>query len=195
MDLDQVLEVLILADRFQSSGFGEVLAGRLRDLVSWDETVGKVMKHYVRLPEDSEYSGSLVSVRPGTEERSLSQPPPLRSHRYLQSCVLFPFVNKKLLPPSLSFPSASEDGRPAELAELQGGAAADAQSGPAADRGRHLSAQGTTSSPCIRMFCEIHVQICPNVQTHIDNIYIYIHTYKMGRTCVYVDLDLQGHQQ
>ncbi|CAE7453821.1 spopla [Symbiodinium natans] len=62
MDLDQVLEVLILADRFQSSGFGEVLAGRLRDLVSWDETVGKVMKHYVRLPEDSEYSGSLVSV-------------------------------------------------------------------------------------------------------------------------------------
>mmetsp|Transcript_42854 Transcript_42854/g.79894 ORF Transcript_42854/g.79894 Transcript_42854/m.79894 type:complete len:255 (+) Transcript_42854:91-855(+) len=61
-DLDQVLEVLALCDRFQSQGFGEVLASRLRELVRWDDTVGKVMMTYVRLPEDSEYSGSLVGV-------------------------------------------------------------------------------------------------------------------------------------
>eukprot|EP00439_Symbiodinium_sp_Y106_P049785 s4363_g6.t1 len=62
LNLDHILEVLVIADRFQSPGFGDVLARRLRDLVTWDETVGKVMMTYVRLPEDSEYSGSLVGV-------------------------------------------------------------------------------------------------------------------------------------
>ncbi|CAE7945575.1 spop [Symbiodinium necroappetens] len=62
LNLDNILEVLVIADRFQSPGFGDVLARRLRDLVTWDETVGKVMMTYVRLPEDSEYSGSLVGV-------------------------------------------------------------------------------------------------------------------------------------
>ncbi|CAE7765061.1 SPOPL [Symbiodinium sp. CCMP2592] len=62
LNLDYILEVLVIADRFQSPGFGDVLARRLRDLVTWDETVGKVMMTYVRLPEDSEYSGSLVGV-------------------------------------------------------------------------------------------------------------------------------------
>ena len=65
-----MVQVLVIADRFQSFGFGDVLARRLRELVQWDETVGKVMMTYVRLPEDSEYSGSLVGVPLGSAQLS-----------------------------------------------------------------------------------------------------------------------------
>mmetsp|Transcript_75694 Transcript_75694/g.133649 ORF Transcript_75694/g.133649 Transcript_75694/m.133649 type:complete len:248 (-) Transcript_75694:95-838(-) len=61
-DLEEILEILVLADRYAADGLGAVIEERLKAVVAWDESVGRVMMTYVRLPEESEYAGVLVGV-------------------------------------------------------------------------------------------------------------------------------------
>jgi len=88
-DLEAILEVLVLADCYAVDGLGPVIEERLKAVVAWDESVGRVMMTYVRLPEESEYAGVLVGVM-GEQLKRLGFKDALQSLQQTQLAALRP---------------------------------------------------------------------------------------------------------